>query len=395
MIKHKKIVLDMFLNIIAVTIPIAVLQFIVYPITAKAIGSDEYGLMLTIYSVWIMVSNSLGNVLNNIRILHNSQYNELGLEGDFNVLFIRWSVINALIIGVVIFFYCDGFNLIHITLGILVSILIIIKAYLEVGFRIILNYKAITINGILLSIGFLIGGYIARTTGIWESIFLIGYLFSSGYCFIGTKLFSEPYRKTPIFKAINKDTNKLIIATIISNMMNYADKLVLYPLMGGHTVSVYYTATILGKVIGMLTSPINSVALSYISKWKINNKKLTTKVLLIAVIICIIGYAITICIYKPVIGILFPQWIEEVMYYIPITTINVMLLVLISALSPFILKFCDMKWQIIINSISVIIYFLGALILWNLFGLLGFCLGAMIGTLVKLIIMITIYYIKI
>lgn len=44
----------MCLNIIAVTIPVAVLQLIVYPITAKSIGGDSYGLMITIYSVWIM-----------------------------------------------------------------------------------------------------------------------------------------------------------------------------------------------------------------------------------------------------------------------------------------------------------------------------------------------------
>ena len=63
----KKVIGDMVLNIIAVTIPVAILQLVVYPITAKAISAENYGLMLTIYSAWVMVSNSIGNVLNNIR----------------------------------------------------------------------------------------------------------------------------------------------------------------------------------------------------------------------------------------------------------------------------------------------------------------------------------------
>lgn len=392
MAKNKKIILDMILNIIAATIPVAVLQLIVYPITAKNIGGDEYGLMLTIYSVWIMISNSLGNVLNNVRLLWNGEYEEGEIKGDFNILLIQWGVINAVIIGAVIVFYCDGFNLVHVGLGIVVSLLVIAKAYLEVGFRLILNYKSIVINNIMQSMGFFIGAYITVITGIWESIFILGYLFSCIYCLIKTKLLREPFCKTKIFERVNKDSNKLIIATVISNMMTYADKLVLYPLMGGTAVSIYYTATILGKIMGMLTGPINSVILSYISKWKADNRNLITKILLLGIGLCIIGYVVTLVLSRPVLGMLFPQWVDEVMHYIPITTVNVLLLVLISMLSPFVLKFCDMKWQIVISGISVVIYFICALVLWNYFGLTGFCFGAMAGTFVKLIIMLCVYY---
>ena len=62
MIKNRKFFTDIILNIIAGAMPMAMLQLIIYPKIAKVAGGDEYGLMLTIYSVWIMVSNSLGNV---------------------------------------------------------------------------------------------------------------------------------------------------------------------------------------------------------------------------------------------------------------------------------------------------------------------------------------------
>ena len=98
MSNKKKIVVDMCLNIIAVTIPVAVLQLIVYPITAKSIGGDSYGLMITIYSVWIMISNSLGNVLNNIRLLYENAYLKQNIKGNFNILLGRWGLINSIII---------------------------------------------------------------------------------------------------------------------------------------------------------------------------------------------------------------------------------------------------------------------------------------------------------
>ena len=202
----------------------------------------------------------------------------------------------------------------------------------------------------------------------------------------------DPLVKTELFTRVNNDTNKLVIASVIGNMMNYADKLILYPIMGGYAVSIYYTATILGKIIGMLTGPINSVVLSYISRWDSDKKNILNKILIIGTALCIIGYIITLVIAKPIIGLLFKQWVDEVMCYIPITTINVLLLTLISIISPFVLKFCDMKWQIIINCLSVAVYFVAALVLWKLFGLTGFCIGTVIGTVTKLVIMLFVYY---
>jgi len=67
---------------------------------------------------------------------------------------------------------------------------------------------------------------------------------------------------------------------------------------------------------------------------------------------------------------------------------------LISMVQPFVLKFCDIKWQIVINLSSVCIYFLSAVALWSVYGLMGFCVGSVIGTAAKLFIMLVIYYRK-
>lgn len=389
----KKIIFDMCLNIIAVSIPVGILQLIVYPITADALGADEYGFMLTIYSIWVMVSNSLGNVLNNVRLLHNKDYMEAGLEGDFLILYRRWNILNAIIIALLIFIYSVEFNFVHIILGCVVACLILSKAYLEVAFRIKLNYKAIVISNMLQSFGFLAGCYITiKTGGIWEFIFILGYGASVVFCILNTELLHEKTIRTPFYSKVQKDSHQLVIATIIGNLMNYADKLVLYPLMGGTAVSIYYTATILGKIIGMLTGPINSVVLSYISRWNDSRKNILNKVLALGIGIIFVGYIVTMSISRPIIGLLFPQWVDEVMVYMPVTTLTVLLLALISIIQPFVLKFCDMKWQIVINSASVAVYFVSALALWNIWGLMGFCVGTVIGAATKIFIMLFIYY---
>lgn len=388
----RKAISDMVLNIIAAAIPVAVLQLVVYPISAKQLGGEEYGLMLTIYSIWIMISNTMGNVLNNIRLLYNSEYEHKGVQGDFLIMLRRWSVVNALVTGITILIYSGFQGVVHILLGIMIACLVLIKAYTEVGFRITINYKAITINNALQSIGFIIGCIISVYTDYWEFIFLVGYLISCVYCVVKTGLLRESVQKTLLYNKVTTDAYKLVVATAITSLINYADKLILYPLLGGYAVSIYYTATILGKIVSMLTNPINNVILTYIAKWKSNNERIMLGVLTTATIVVIIGYIVTLLFARTVMGFLYPQWVNEAMTYIPITTANVALMTIISTVNPFILKFCEMKWQIIIKGISAIVYFVSALLLWRLFDLMGFCIGTVIGSAVQVSIMLGVYF---
>ena len=387
----KKVIFDMCLNIVAAALPVAMLQLIIYPQVAKNLGGDDYGLMLTIYSIWIMVTNSLGNVLNNIKLLRYPQYQELGEDGDVALLLRQWLAAGTAIVFVVINLYFGRFTLLHGILGCIVGALIFLKAYLEVGFRIKLNFGYILINNALLSIGYLLGYLVFRATGIWEFIFLIGYLLSCVFCEIKTRLLKEKAGRTSIFPEVCKDSYSLVVAAVINNLINYADKLVLYPLMGGTAVSIYYTATILGKITGMLTGPINSVILSYITRWDKSKANVFSKILMIGAVVVAVGYGCTLLVARPVINLLFPQWIEEVMEIIPLTTVTIMLTVLASFLQPFVMKYCKMQWQIGISAIGSGSYFLCALLLWRVMGLKGFCIGTIVGGVVKLIIMVVVY----
>lgn len=387
----KKAIFDVLLNITAAALPIAMLQLVVYPMAAKILGGDEYGLMLTIYSIWILVSNALGNVLNNIKLLKVQDYENLGDEGDIALFVRRWLALGSVIVFAIVWIYCGNFEPIHILLGTLVSIFIFLKAYLEVGFRIKLNFVAILINNALLSLGYFIGYFVFKATGIWELIFLFGYVLSSIFCVVKTGLLKEKPNKTVLYPSVRKDSYSLLVASVITTLINYADKLVLYPLMGGTAVAIYYTATILGKITGMLTGPINSVFLSYIARWDESRAGFFFKILGIGVGISVVGYGLTMLLARPVIGLLFPQWLEEVMDIIPLTTITIMLGVLASLLQPFVLKYCKMTWQIAISAAGSAAYFIFALFFWHFFGLKGFCIGTIIGIFVKLVIMIIVY----
>lgn len=389
---NKKIIFDIVLNISAAALPVAILQLFIYPQLAKTIGGHEFGLMLTVYSIWFMLPNSLGNVLNNIKLLRFQEYQENKVEGDFPVLLRFSAYVGAVLVFVSIWLYYGSFSVIHVFLGTIIGCLILLKAYLEVWFRIELNYSFVLLNNILLSFGFLVGYIFFYHTHIWEFIFLFGYFFCSVFCVMKTPLLHEPCRKTVFYPAVKTDFYNLLIASVIGNLTSYADKLILYPLMGGLAVSVYYTASILGKITSMLTGPINGVVLSYITRWDKSKANIFPKVLSIGFIISFFGYLMALFLARPILGLLFPQWLEPVMEIIPLTTFTVMLGVLSTILQPFVLKYCNLRWQTVISAIGSIIYFSSALLFWKFAGLKGFCIGTIIGVFVKLLMMIIIYY---
>lgn len=386
-----RVLYNIILNIIASAFPIAVLQLLIYPVLAKDMQAEQYGLMLTVYSVWMMVSNSLGNVLNNIRLLRAVEYEERNLRGDFPVILFKWTVFNILVIFLLSVFYFRETNILNIFFCILIAVLVLLKSYFEVEFRIKLDYTAVFVNNILQGIGFLAGILLFQLTHIWQLVFLFGNLFGLIFVLRKSSIKKEPCVRTELYNEIKRDSNMLAIATFGLSIMSYSDKMVLYPLMGGYAVSIYYTATIVGKIVGMLSGPITSVILSYISKWDKGQEKIFSKVLMIGGVTALMGYGITIVASRIIISVLFPQWFDDVMIYLPITTAAVVIQALNSFLSPFVLKFYDMKWQIVINVASASVYFVGALFLWKYFGMTGFCIGTILGHLIMTIIMCSLH----
>ena len=379
-------------NIISAAIPVVVLQLIIYPILAQKIDSNAYGLMTTMYSCLMLVPYVLGNVLNNVRLLYHKKYVESHIEGDFNIWQILFLIISLSFICICSLYYYEEVDVIGVLLIVLAAPIVCICAYIEVGLLINLDYKRVLVSNIIMAIGYILGLFFAIISQKWESIFLLGQLFKGVYLYKNTSLLREKIQKTPLFKTISKDTMLLLSAVFLSNIMNYADKMILFPILGGTLVSIYYTATILGKIVGMVVTPISSVILSYISKRDNLERKKFNRVLLVGICVCTIGYCICMLISKFILGILFPQWVDQVMEYIPITTIALSLNAMCSIIHPFVLKFCDMKWQIVINGVSSMTYLACSLIFLQISGLTGFCIGTVIGYLSKAILLIFIYY---
>ena len=112
----------------------------------------------------------------------------------------------------------------------------------------------------------------------------------------------------------------LLISGVLGSLLNYSDKIIIYPMIGAEAVTIYYIATLLGKLVSMVIGPINSVMLSYIVKLKQISNKILTLILCSAVMIAVVGYIICLTFGEVVLKYIYPQHFSEVVKYMPITS---------------------------------------------------------------------------
>lgn len=388
----KKIINDMLLNLIATAIPVAVLQLIILPMLSKRMESDEYGLAVTMLSVFNVIPASFGNVLNNIRLLYENKYRKNQYSGDFQIILLVMCILNFIIMTILTIYYEGSLKAIHLFLILITSFVWLLKEYYIVAFRIQINYKAIVLNNLIMVIGYGIGFVLYVWSDYWQMIYLAGYAFSLVYVMRRSDLWREKISITSFFRYTSIQTILLFISGLFTRILGYADRMLLYPMLGGTMVSIYFVATLFGKIISMAITPVNSVVLTYLAKKEKKNDKIFKRTLLTGSIVCIIGYLFCLILSRPVLGFLYPQYINNAMPYIFITTATFVLGALIGLVNPFIMKYFDMKWQMAINGGTAVVYVTVCLTLLHFYELWGFCIGAFVAYIIKLLFMLLIYF---
>lgn len=387
----KKIILDTVFNIIATAIPILVLQLVILPSIARSLGDKEYGLIVTLISLSTILSSSFGNVLNNIRLLTNNEYDKNGISGDFNILLMGSLIINILLITFGTIYYEDEFYILSIVLMILFSCLNLMKEYMIVAFRIKLSFNKILINNIIISLGYFLGLLLFYFLRVWQLVYISGLVLSLLYITTNSEIIGEKLTKTKFFYKTLHKSSILLFSTLMKSFVLYSDKLLIFPLLGPTAVAVYYSSTLLGKIMSMAIMPVSSVMLSYLTKMeKLSIKKFFVVIGIISSL-GIFGYFAAILISEPVLRLLYPEWAEKSMKLIYVTTATAIFEVITSVINPIILRFNNISWQFKINFVNVIIYLALSFVLYQFYGLFGFALGVLIASFSKFLMMILIY----
>ena len=378
----------MLINLLGTGIPLVALQLVVYPIVARTIDAEAYGRMQSLISVIFLISGTIGGALSTTRLIHQYDYDECGDTGDFSILNVFSLGVVAVATPIVIYIYLGEIDFYELLLITFISVLNYAELYFEVGLRLKLNYRKIFINKLIGAIGYLIGFMIFRFTFDWHYIFICAYLLQTLFCIYSTELLREPLRKTRFFSSTSHSYGSITLASAFNKSLTYFDKLLLYPLLGGEAVSVYYAANIFGKLVLQVLEPITNVILSYLSKEKKVSRSVWGLTIPIGIGFCAAMYVFCLLVSRFVLTILYPQFVDDAMKLIPISTLSLCVSSFVNIIHPLALKSIKTNRQIVISGAGLLFYVVLALSLYKPYGLTGCCIALLISYSVKLVLIL-------
>lgn len=384
----KDVIKNFLFSFCSYALPLAVLQFVIQPIVANKLGAELNGQFLTLMSANYFLIGITAAVLNTVRMLQDKTYEEHGYVGDFNIFFLVYAIAMAIAMPIIFIFYTGRLDVLDILLYVLIGLLYLYHDYIFAQYRLALKYQKILVNNVCIVVGYFVGLPLFFLWGRWQIIIIVAYLFSSVYDFFNTSFLREPIRRTPLFKETRKKILFYTGSNVMSSFMTYCDKLLLYPLLGGVLVSVYTTASMVGKLLMLLSSPLNSVMLSYLVNMDSLRFKLKPKWILAFAGGCAGLYLGCLLVGYPMIHLLYPGWAAESQKFLAITVLGSLLGLIALLLNTVAIRFLHASFQIKLEAINLVVYLVCCLTLLHFFALWGFCIGVAVASLIRISILI-------
>ena len=96
-------------------------------------------------------------------------------------------------------------------------------------------------------------------------IMLIPELISLFYALKNSDLIDMKLAKTKEMKNTLKSFSQLGTLSALTNLMNYSDKFLIYPMLGATSVAIYYAVNSMSEITRLITNPMTSGILSWVS----------------------------------------------------------------------------------------------------------------------------------
>lgn len=386
------IIKNIFLNIIATFIPIAALQLLILPYLASGISDIKYGEILTIISLISLIGTALGNSLNNSRLIGYKGIKDSIISSEYNFLLIIYSIFSifATIIGLIL--YKLELNIFDFIIIIILVLLFIINSYTKVKFRLKIDYNNILWTNLFMFIGFGIGTLIYYIFDIWYFIYVFGYFISTLFILLKSNYLKEKFKYGNNLKGIINQTNILLLSSVLLSAITYADRLLLFPILGASMVTIYYVSSLTSKLFSMAVTPSRNVLLSYFAQMKSLKTRHFLIINIILIILVLLAYLMIILISPILLKYLYPQYLDKAIEYVPYVSIFTLISLVTSFINAVIIRFKETKNQLFINLIYIIVYLTLSICLSMEYGIYGFITGVITSAVIRYILTFTIYF---
>ena len=266
--KNKKAYISDFIFSIAGLLAMnGVVSLVVYPTIEKTSGAAFQGQVLFFMSIAALLGASLGNGANYGRLkIYTEEKNTVNGEYNIFLVFSGLLIVAFTFVSILI----KGNSAEGTWIGIFgIFLSTAVRYYADVEYRLSLNYKRFALYYVIIAAGYLLGLLIYRFTGAWPLIFITGEIAGILFVVLTGKVFrGKFFERTARFPQHMKTVSVLAGSYFLSDFVSSADRLLLPVLVtgGDELSSVFYYASLVGKLMSLLSAPLNGVLSGHIAK---------------------------------------------------------------------------------------------------------------------------------
>ena len=319
--KYKFLFSDMILNMVGFGIYVVSQKIILLPIIAKQVNDNVYTSLTLFMSILNIFCNVTGGELGNVRLIKNNDYKDKKVIGDFSRILLVLSLL-IIVIGSPILI-CLKYEYKYILFFILKILMSNIRLYATNFYRLEKKFVKVIIQNLIYLIGIILGLFVFNYIHEIYIVLFIPELISIIYALFNCDLIKMGLNKTTEIKSTIKKYIGLGTISLLNNIMNYCDSILIYPILGAQQVAVYYAVNSVSNITSLLTNPMSSVILSWISNAKDEKKNKIFKITLsINIPLIIIVTLITIPLTYLSMFVLYKQYLSGITILVILISIS-------------------------------------------------------------------------
>lgn len=319
--KYKFLFSDMILNMVGFGIYVVSQKIILLPIIAKQVNDNIYTSLTLFMSILNIFCNVTGGELGNVRLIKNNDYKDKKVIGDFSRILLVLSLLIIVIGSPILIFLKYEYK--YILFFILTILMANIRLYATNFYRLEKKFLKVIIQNLIYLIGIILGLFLFNYIHEIYIVLFIPELISIIYALFNCDLIKMGLNKTTEIKSTIKKYIGLGTISLLNNIMNYCDSILIYPILGAQQVAVYYAVNSVSNITSLLTNPMSSVILSWISNAKDEKKNKIFKITLsINIPLIIIVTLITIPLTYLSMFVLYKQYLSGITILVILISIS-------------------------------------------------------------------------
>lgn len=372
-------------------------QFVVYPYWNMVLGTEAYGNIVYLLAIMNVMAISVGVGINYTRM--RQSVDGKTTNKPYNLLMVSGNVVS---IAVLLLFKVTGIIIIGTSDFILFCILTVItmwRYYADVEYRLSINFKGFFLYYFVIGVGYLAGILLFKATGLWPFALLPGEIVGVFLVLIkGSVLYGDEANKDSVNAEQIKSALNMALLLIGTNLLSHlifnGDRIILKLFSGSTSVTIYYIASLFGKTMTLITTPLNGVLSGHLVKYEGNlTRRLMNRVTGVTVIAIVLATFFCVGVSFVILPFLYPTEFELVKRYLVIANAAQIIYFIGNVLTASILlRFTLAKNQMIVNVVHGFLFVAVCIpVAWE-FGVAGFCWGLLIVNLMRYVLCVVLGY---